>query len=150
MNVTFVRVKVPIINSLLPKIQDLSPLQWLSRNSIPRNSTSPKSVTQDEFQAIQHADSAVITQNSLLFNPQNVPLLEELSLDKLKKFELAAITLPYTSDMLLCRIPAYVKSTMVDKLAPNPIEKYSPEDNADWCYVDQSKRPSHPTTLKVI
>ena len=76
-----------------------------------------------------------------MLNPQNVPLLEELSLDKLKKFELAAITLPYTSDMLLCRIPAYVKSTMVDKLVLNPIEKYSQEDNADWCHVDQSKRP---------
>ena len=86
----------------------------LSRDSIPRNSTSRNSVTQDEFQAIQQAASAVLTQNSLMLNPQNVPLLEELSLDKLKKFELATITLPYTSDMLLCRIPAYVKSTIVD------------------------------------
>ena len=52
--------------------------------------------------------------------------------------------------MLLCRIPAYLKSTMVDKLAFNPIEKYSQDNNADWCHVDQSKRPPHPITLEVI
>ena len=80
-----------------------------------------------------------------MLNSQNVPLLEELNLDKLKKVELAAVTLPYTSDMLLCRIPAYVKSTTVDKLALNPIEKYSHEAN-----VNSSNRSSHQTTLEKI
>ena len=61
-----------------------------------------------------------------MLNPYNAPLLKELSVDKLKKFELAASTLPYASDMLLCRIPVYVKSTMVDKLALDPIEIKKP------------------------
>ena len=85
-----------------------------------------------------------------MLSPQNIPLLEEFSLDKLKKFELVAMTLSYTSDMLLCYIPAYVKSTIVDKLALNPIERYSQEINKDWFHSDQSLRPSHPITLEVI
>ena len=52
--------------------------------------------------------------------------------------------------MLLCRIPAYVKSTLVGKLALNPIEKYSEEANGDWCHTNPSKFSSHPTTLMVI
>ena len=82
-----------------------------------------------------------------MLNPQNTTLLEEHSIDKLKKFELAEITLPYTSDMLLCRIPAYVKSTMVGKLALIPIEKYSQEAKGDWRHTNPSKFPSHSTTL---
>ena len=66
------------------------------------------------------------------------------------KFELAAIALSYTSDMLLCRILAYVKSTIVDKLALNSMERYSQEDDKDWCHSDQSMCPSYPTTLEVI
>ena len=95
--------------------------------------------------SIQYAASAVLTQKSLMLNPQNVPLLEELSLDKLKKFELATVTLSYTSDIL-----AYAKSTMVAKVALNPIEKYSQESNADWYSTDFSNRLPHSTTLEVI
>ena len=84
-----------------------------------------------------------------MLNLQHVPLLKEIRLYKLR-LKLAAITLPYTSDMLLCRIPAYVKSTMVDKLALNSIKRYSQEANTDWCYMDQSSCTSHPTTLEVI
>ena len=71
------------------------------------------------------------------------------NLEKLKKFELVVIPLPYTSDTLLCRIPAYVKSTIAHKLALNPFERYSQEDNRNCCHTDQSKSLSHPTTLKV-
>ena len=93
-----------------------------------RTSISPNSISQDELHSFHQAASAALTQYSFMPNPQTIPLLEELSLDKLKKFELAAIT---TSDMLLCRFPAYVKSTIVDELALNPIERYSQEHNKD-------------------
>ena len=49
------------------------------------------------------AASTVLIQNFMMLNPQNILLLEELSLDKLKKFEHSVITRPYTSDMLLCQ-----------------------------------------------
>ena len=38
----------------------------------------------------------------------------------------------------------------MDKLAVNPIERYSLEDNKDWCHSNQPMRPSHSTTLEVM
>ena len=52
--------------------------------------------------------------------------------------------------MLLFRITAFGKITMVEKLVSNPIKKYSQEANADRCHTEPSNRPPHPTTLEAI
>ena len=81
------------------------------------------SISQEEHHTIHQAASVALTQNSLMLNPQYIPLLEELSLDKLNKFELAAIIehalMPH--------------SCLCQKYEYGSIERYSQEDNKDWC-----------------